>query len=234
MNLLEAIAARHSVRTYTSQPLEDKMKRAIEQLIARSNEKSGLNFQLVTEEPKAFGSFLVHYGKFKGVRNYIVLAGGKGTEQACGYFGEKIVLEAQRLGLNTCWVALTFRKIHHAFTLREGDKVHCVIAIGYGETQGHGHKIKKLEEVASMEGTGAMPDWFVRGVQAALLAPTSINQQKFHFHLHGSEVEATETWGPYSTVDLGIVKCHFELGAGKEFWRKEFEIVSSAEEISQR
>lgn len=233
MDLLEAIAARHSVRAYTSEPLEMEAQRALEQLIARCNERSGLNFQLVTQEPKAFGSFLYHYGKFQGVRNYIVLAGGKGKEQACGYFGEEIVLEAQRLGLNTCWVALTFRKVSQAFTLRPGDKVHCVIAIGYGQTQGHGHKIKKLEKVASIQGNEAMPDWFVRGVEAALLAPTAINQQKFHFHLHGSQVEATETWGPYSTVDLGIAKRHFEIGAGKEFWRKEFEINSSTKEITQ-
>ena len=44
----------------------------------------------------------------------------------------RLVLLAQTLGLNTCWVGLTYRKVPGAFTLRAGDIVHCVISLGYG------------------------------------------------------------------------------------------------------
>ncbi|MEI3552822.1 MAG: nitroreductase family protein [Acutalibacteraceae bacterium] len=41
------------------------------------NQESGLHIQLVTNEPKAFDSFMAHYGKFKGVTNYLALIGKK-------------------------------------------------------------------------------------------------------------------------------------------------------------
>ena len=62
---------------------------------------------------------------------------------------------------------------------------------------------------------GPAPDWFLRGVDAALLAPTAMNQQKFMFRLENGRVSARAGLGFYSKVDLGIAKYHFELGAGK-------------------
>ncbi len=32
---------------------------------------------------------------------------GPTLEESCGYYGERLVLLAQQLGLNTCWVAMT-------------------------------------------------------------------------------------------------------------------------------
>ena len=43
-----------------------------------------------------------------------------------------------------------------------------------------------------------------------------MNQQKFQISLDGSRVTARSLGGFFSKVDLGIVKCHFEMGAGKE------------------
>ena len=84
-----------------------------------------------------------------------------------------------------------------------------------GQSQGAGHKIKTVDQVSQCD--GPMPDWFRRGVEAALLAPTAINQQKFIFTLHeGNRVEARARWGFYEIIDLGIVKYHFEVAAGKD------------------
>ena len=59
------------------------------------------------------------------------------------------------------------------------------------------------------------PAWFrCRHAEAALLAPTAMNQQKFMITLHGGNaVSAEATGGSYSGIDLGIVRCHFELAA---------------------
>ena len=38
------------------------------------------------------------------------MVGKKSEEEKAGYFGEHLVLKAQALGLNTCWVAMTFKK----------------------------------------------------------------------------------------------------------------------------
>lgn len=175
--------------------------------------------QLVLDEPHAFEGFMAHYGKFSGVRNYIALIGRKGNdlEEKCGYYGEKIVLYAQTLGLNTCWVGLTYSKVKSAFQIDPGEKLCLVIAIGYGQTQGVSHNSKPREKVMNTE--ASPQDWFLRGIDAALLAPTAMNQQKFTFTCKGNLVSAKAGLGFYSKTDLGIVKYHFELGAGKENFR---------------
>ena len=219
MTELEAIKARHSVRKYTDRPIEADKTAAILEAIESINSESGLNIQLVQEEPSAFASGIWKYGQFSGVKNYFVMAGPKGreAEEKTGYYGEKLVLLSQTLGLNTCWVGLTYKKIPGAFSLRDGDVVHCVIALGYGTTAGSQHPQKAAENFYKADGD--LPGWFRDGVEAALLAPTAVNQQKFRFILHdGNKVETKTLFSVvgYTAIDLGIVKYHFELAAGKE------------------
>ena len=225
MELIEAIQSRHSVRKYTDQPIEVSKLATLRLAIEEANAESGLNIQLVVNEPKAFGSKLHTYGTFSGVKNYLVMAAPKGREweEKVGYYGEKIVILAQSLGLNTCWAGLTYKKVAGAFTLRDGDIIHCEISLGYGENQGVQHPQKPAEKF--FEADGEVPAWFKAGLEAALLAPTAVNQQKFKFILRdGNKVEIktfASLWG-YTQIDLGIVKYHFEIGAGKEKfqWRQ--------------
>ena len=221
MSTIDAIYDRHSVRQYKNQPLSKEVIHALRSEIDACNQESGLHIQLVTNEPKAFDSFMAHYGKFKGVTNYLALVGKKepSLEEKCGYFGEKLVLFAQELGLNTCWVAMTYSKIKTAFQVGKGEKLCIVIALGYGETQGVPHKSKSMEEVVQLN--GPVPEWFQKGVQAALLAPTAINQQKLLFRLDKNRVSVKAGFGFNTKIDMGIVKYHFEIGAGKEHFQWE-------------
>lgn len=216
MNTLEAIQQRHSVRSYLEKAIPSNIIEQLEAEISKCNKKSGLHIQLITNEPNAFNSFLAHYGKFRGVTNYIALIGSKSKdlEEKAGYYGEHLVLKTQQLGLNTCWVALTFSKRKSKYTIHNGEKLVCVIALGYGETQGVPHKSKEMASLCDCP--NPMPDWFQNGMKAALLAPTATNQQKFLFSCSGSTVTAKSTGGFYSKVDLGIVKYHFEVGAGQK------------------
>lgn len=214
MDISEAIKERHSVRAYTDKKIEGEVLFALENKIAEINGESGLNVQLVLTEEKAFGGRMAHYGKFSGVKNYIAMVGKKGADlsEKVGYYGQKLVLFAQTLGLNTCWVALTYKKVKTAYKIEEGEKLALVIAIGYGATQGVPHKSKSINAVSNAGEDS--PEWFVNGVKAALLAPTATNQQKFFFTLKDGEVTAKPGLGFYAKVDLGIVKYHFELGSG--------------------
>ena len=217
MTELEAIQVRHSVRKYSAQPIEACKLAQLREAIQKCNAEVGIHIQLVVEEPKAFSTGVFKYGAFSGVRNYLVLAGKKEAEERIGYYGEHIVLLAQTLGLNTCWVALTYKKIPGTFTLEEGERVHCVIALGYGVIQGVQHPMKSVEKFYESE--GVPPEWFLNGVKAALLAPTAVNQQKFKFVLQDrNKVQAKTLFSlaGYTKIDLGIVKYHFEMGAGKE------------------
>lgn len=216
MTLKEAMQARHSVRQYREEALRKEDAALLREEIEACNAESGLHIQLVCGEPKAFSGLLARYGKFSGVTNYIALVGKKGPDlsETCGYFGERIVLRAQQIGLNTCWAAMTYSKVPSAFSAGEGEKLCAVIAVGYGKTQGSGHRVKSVREVT--EGEPPFPEWFVSGVEAALLAPTAMNQQKFRFALQGNRVSATAGSGFYTKLDLGIVKYHFAMGAGAD------------------
>ena len=213
---MEAMKERHSVRQYEDRPLDQNAVAALQEEISACNKEGGLHIQLVTNEPKAFDGFMAHYGKFSGVKNYIAMIGKKrpDLEEKCGYYGERLVLKAQQLGLNTCWVAMTYSKIKTAFTVADGEKLCIVISLGYGKTNGVPHKSKSADAVAKAD--GAFPAWFKAGVEAALLAPTAMNQQKFLFTLDGNRVSAKAGFGFYTKIDLGIARYHFEIGAGKE------------------
>ena len=217
MTLQEAIVARHSVRQYMEKPIEAEKIEELKALIDECNREGGTHLQLVTDEPKAFAGGMAKYGKFSGISNYIAVVGKKGADTLLGYYGEKVVIRAQMLGLSTCWVGLTFSKQPDSYQVLDGEKLFCVISLGYGANQGVQHKLKPIENFAVVN--GAMPEWFRQGVEAAILAPTAVNQQKFKFILHdGNRVEAKAKFSliGYAQLDLGIAKYHFEVGAGKE------------------
>ena len=215
MDLIQAMQERHSVRAYTLQPIEDGKRQKLDNLIRECNQESGLHIQIRYDDPSGFDSKLAHYGNFRNVNNYIILAGKPSDDlpEKCGYYGERLVLEAQAMGLNTCWAALSFHKAKVKKLIPEGEVLVLVIAIGYGSNQGTAHKSRPLERV--VETAGELPDWFRAGAQAALLAPTAVNQQKFKMGIEGGEsFIRTAGFGPYTKIDLGIVKYHFELASG--------------------
>ena len=230
MELIEAIRARHSVRKYDSRPIEPEKVAVLRAAIDRINAEQGLNIQLALEEPRSFSAGLWKYGQFSGVRNYLVMVGpkGEGAEEKVGFYGEELVLLAQTLGLNTCWVGLSYKKIPGTYTLRADDIVHCTISLGYGLNPGVQHPLRPIGnfyEVDGGVGGGEPPAWFLSGLEAAILAPTAVNQQKFRFILHpGNLVEAKPLFSliGYTRIDLGIVKYHFEVGAGKGSFEWQF------------
>ena len=222
MTLEEAIKARHSVRAYKEQPLAENVVKVLEEKIAVLNREGKLHIQLIQNEPKAFLGTMAKYGKFRNVGNYIVMAGQKADDldERVGYYGEQLVLLAQTLGLNTCWVGLSYSKVSGTYELGEDEKIACYIAIGYGESQGVSHKIKTVEQVSNA--SDITPSWFKKGIEAALLAPTAVNQQKFSFEHVGvknncHQIRAKKGFSMigYTKIDLGIAKYHFEIGAGE-------------------
>ena len=218
-DIIEAMKQRHAVREYDgARKIEQDKLDILNERISSINKESGLHIQLVTGEPKAFDGFMAHYGKFSGITNYIALIGKKGSDlnEKCGYYGEQLVLLAAQLGLDTCWVAMSYAKVKNAYDIAKGEKLCCVISLGYGKTHGIPHKSKTAEEVAVIKED--TPKWFIDGVNAALLAPTAMNQQKFGFMLDGDKVIAKAGKGILSDIDLGIVKYHFEIGADRKLF----------------
>lgn len=223
MTLLEAIQSRHSVRKYIDKPIEANLVSILQEKVVEVNKKGNLHIQLVTNEPKAFKGKMA-YGTFSGVSNYFVMVGKKADDlsERIGYYGEQLVLLAETLGLNTCWVGLTYNNIKEAYKKDDDEKLCCMIALGYGNEPDRNMKRKNVKQVSNASDN--TPKWFHDGVDAALLAPTAVNQQKFFFRYMGKDengihrVKAERMFSliGYTKMDLGIAKYHFEIGSGKE------------------
>ena len=215
MSDLEAISERHSVRNYKANKIENEKISKLKELIDKLNTEGKLHLQFMEDAGNTFNRLL---NKVMGLGSApsVIACVGKDDEtldQRVGYYGEKLVLYAQKLGLNTCWAG-TFNKKNIGAKVEDGERLVIAIAIGYGENPGRPRKSKSLSQVCESEVES--PDWFTKGVEAALLAPTAINQQKFLIKLkQDGTVEFTDKGGVLSQVDLGIVKCHFEIGSGK-------------------
>ncbi|GEM_PF-419607 len=216
MTILEAIKARHSVRHFKDTPIPKAAAEALENVIGDCCRESGLNIQLVQNDPACFDTLLNHYGRFRNAVNYIAIVGSSSDpdlDERAGYYGERIVLEAQMLGLNTCWVAGTYSKGKCAADIRSGEKIVCVIAVGCGEDQGKPHKSKPLHKLCGVR-KADMPVWFKNGMLAATLAPTALNQQKFFIDLRDGEAVITAPKAPMAMIDLGIIRYNFEAASG--------------------
>lgn len=216
LSIDDAILSRHSVRQYHDIPLPKTIVALLQARIKELNNRSGLHMQLVVNDPHTFDTTFAHYGKFENVRNYIALVGEKGSDldEKCGYYGEQLVLYAQQLGLNTCWVGLRVYKKPQKVQISSHEKMALLIIIGYRDSQGVPHRSRPFKEVADVK--GPIPRCFLKGMKYTLVAPTALNQQKFKFSLlDNGTVEAKAGLGFYTKVDLGIVKYHFEIGAGR-------------------
>ncbi len=217
MNLKEAMSTRHSVRKYKNEPLAKDSVVKLNERIEAQNQKFGLNMQLVTNNKDSMPGIIALLMS-KGVRNYIILAGpdSADVDEKLGYSSADLMLYAQTLGLNSWWIGGMFSRKGARKNSNAGDdaKIIGVVAVGYGEEQGVAHKSKAAEEVSSYEGTP--PQWFNEGVSAALLAPTAMNKQAFSIKGKENKVSISCNNGSFSGADLGIVKYHFELGAGTD------------------
>lgn len=216
MDWIEVMKARHSVRQFTDRAIPQSDREALASKVSELNEEGGLHMQLFFDEPECFDSAKAHYGSFAGVNNYLAIVGPKSgqLEEKAGYYGEHVVMLAQSLGIDSCWVGLTHGKSHAV--VEPGEKQVIVIALGYGAKPGVPHKSKPIDELCSVE--GAMPDWFRMGMEGAMLAPTAVNQQKFIVCYDGSKLTARVSGrGFFVKTDLGIVKCDFELASGHVF-----------------
>lgn len=212
MTEIEAIKERHSVRNYLDKSIEQDKIDKLNELIAKCNEEGNLHLQLCVDAGNTYNK-LLNKAMGLGSAPSVIACVGKDDadlDERVGYYGQKIVLYAQQLGLNTCWAG-TFNRKNIPAKVDAGERLVISIAIGYGVNNGKERKSKTEEQVTS--GKGDKPYWFKVGVQMALLAPTAINQQKFEIKLNEDDtVSFIDKGGVMSKVDLGIVKYNFEVG----------------------
>jgi hypothetical protein len=214
MTIEELIKNRHSVRKYKKLPLVEGHVNKIKEMLNEIN-KNDLSFELVTND-NIFKNLILGYGFIKDCNNYIILGGKDDNclEEKVGYYGEKLALELLDLGINTCFVGGTYKKKKVKNELKEGYRNVLVLAIGYGVNDGKLAKTKTFDEISISKD---VPDWYKKGIEMVLFAPSAVNQKKWTFEYvspNGVKIQSVGKFFP--NVDLGIAKYHFEVGAGKE------------------
>lgn len=217
LSIEEAVKARHSVRVYQKKSIPEDVIKQLNEFIEECNREGNLHFQFLEDAGNTFNRLLNKAMGLGSAPSVIACIGEDDPtlDSRIGYYGEKIVIFAQQLGLNTCWAG-TYNKKNVKATIADNERLAIVIAIGYGENQGRVRKSKSVAQVIQGDEKD-MPEWFIKGVETALLAPTAINQQKFMFVLKDDEkVEIIDKGGVLSQIDCGIVKYHFEIGSGRE------------------
>lgn len=228
MTDLEAIELRISRRSYSGHLSEPEMQK-LRLLVQGSNAKSGLAFRFLQHGATAFSGISKSYGMFSGVGSLFVLAGDEKNQhllEQAGYYGERLVLEATKMGLGTCWVGGTYDRKKLAQALEPWQKLVAVITVGPVKNKRSPAESliralthrggKTIEQTYTAD--QAPPEWFMQGVEAALKAPSAIHRQPVHFTYRQGKVTAEiPADSEHEWIDLGIAKLHFELAAGGKF-----------------
>ena len=216
MDIQQAVEVRRSVRSFTSQPIELEAIVELQASVDECNAVSGLNMQLRFGETRGFSGlrgFMV-----KNAVNYLAIVGKDNAvlEELGGYWGEKLVLRATQLGLGSLWFGMGSKK--EMVAIARDERLLISIILGYAaKASGSPRKTKPAERLYLIENGNEPPEWFLAGIRATQLAPTARNQQCFRITLlEDGKVKAESLGGMMANIDLGIVKCHFEIGAGTD------------------
>ena len=223
-DLYNAIWRRRSVRAFSEKHIEKDKIEALRGSISSLNGISGLTMGFI-EESDSFHSLKAF--RFKNVRSVITVKGRTNDphlDEKCGYYGERIVLEAAALGLGTCWVAVTFNKKSGSLDVKEDETIVCAIPVGYGAEEmtasadvpdAPHRKTKSISDF--LGGNTDVPDWVKAAVKAVQFAPTAMNNQRTGFSYVNGTISAQTKEGRLNMVDFGITKLHFELAAKGKF-----------------
>lgn len=225
MDVMQAIAKRISVRAYADRAVEDEKLDQLEACIRQANDEAGLGMVLVRPETGGGGLSLAK-AMFSGrPSSYVALFAPEddASHDRLGYFGERVVLLAQQLGLGTCWVFGTYDSASVTVAPRDGEKLYGVIPVGYAAER---TPLKQRTVRAALRrrdrkpadvypGYASAPAWVRAGIDAVIAGPSAVNGQPWTFVDTPAGIAATlpVVKSGIEFVDLGIAKLHFQLGA---------------------
>jgi hypothetical protein len=229
LNLSQAIDIRISKRLYKDEKIDSTIINQINNLIAKYNDVGGLNFRLIENAELAFKSFLISYGKFKGIKNAVALTVNRSSEhylEKVGYYGEHLALNMVALGLETCWVGVNFNRKSDVFALAESEELVAVIVFGYAEDLPIKHDENKyginhrstlsIEEITVND--QILPHHVEEGIVSILKAPSAKNKQPVRIEYKNSSLKlSVNTRRKENLIELGIAKAHYCIVNGGRF-----------------
>jgi hypothetical protein len=231
---LAAVARRLSRRAFDGEPVEAAGLDAIDLCCREFRPYADARAVLVrSPQVEVFTGIVGSYGKVIGSPHLLVFIADERApfaDQHAGYTGEGVILEATRLGLDTCWIGGFFSadKVRRVVDLAAGERVYSISPLGFArestsatekamQGMAGARKRKCIEELAPGIGT-TWPDWAVAAVETARLSPSAMNRQPWRFRFDGHALTVSKDSGfetPKVTkrLDCGIAMLHAELGA---------------------
>jgi nitroreductase len=231
----KSLFERHSRRRYTGETLPKEILEQIESVCSSFQHFPGSRAVLVRTPPdNIFTGAVGHYGAVKGAPHFVAFIGDMSNshvQEAIGYHGEGVILEATALGVNTCWVAGMYRPeiVEKKLKVRNGEQVLAITPLGkavdnktrveQAMTRLLGaHRRKELKQILAL-GSEDPTGWVYRAIDAARVAPSAINRQPWRFKIQGESVslftKSKEGHRISPRLDCGIAMLHFEIGAKK-------------------
>jgi len=233
-----AIATRRSHRRYEERQVAPDLLDRLNDFCRQWRPFPSARAVLVTEAPEAvFRGALGTLGKVKNAPLFVAFIGqmdDPAVQEKVGYTGEGVVLEAEALGLGTCWVGGFFRpNVAAELTgVTPGERVLCVTPVGYALQSlsledrvmsgfGSHHKRRPLESLVSGLAAAEWPAWVRPVLEAARMAPSAGNRQPWAFYVEPDGIIiSTHSPGPELAVsrrlDCGIAMLHLEIGARQQ------------------
>lgn len=228
----EAVFFRRSRRKYNPAPLpEDKLRRLSS--VCENFRPFPEARAVLVDEPsdRVYQSFFASYGKIEHAPGYIAFIGDMDSsrvQEAVGYTGEGIILEATSLGLGSCWVGGYFypEAVVNQISIEQNERVLAITPFGYPQNSisfqeklmtgfGYMHRRKSLDELVKGP---LLQDWMKTAIEAARLAPSAVNRQPWRFVCGDRSIcisldkkRATDKIS--RRLDCGIAMLHMELGA---------------------
>lgn len=236
MLTLEQLGQRHSVRSYSPEPLPDSILRSLKAEITDINtHEAGMHFQLVVNDDSAFRGFRKSYGFFRNPRNYLAAVVDKSfpnVAERAGYCAEQIVMKAVELGLGTCFVGGTFDAASVPVQMRADWKILFVVLLGYPDEE----KRRTMDRLITKMIHRKEPDWksfyvdkgipldsalakqpaLETALKALLTAPSALNKRPVRLTLDsdGKIVAFLPESAKDRQVDLGIAIWNLEAAVG--------------------
>jgi hypothetical protein len=229
LNLVQAIDHRTSKRIFKKQSVPSDLLNEISLLINKYNNESKLNIHMIDNAEKAFKSFLISYGKFKGIKNAIALVANRDLDnyqEKAGFFGEQLLLRMVAMGLDTCWVGVNFNRKSEIFTVGENEELVAVIVFGYAEDLPTKFEDEKYDIThrstltieAMTINDQILPYNVEEGIVAILKAPSAKNKQPVRVEYKNKLLKLMVDPKPIDNlIELGIAKAHYCIVNGGHF-----------------
>lgn len=240
---LKELQGRRSVRQYSGKEIGEKVRASLNAEVTLINTQvAGMHFQLFFNDPSPLKGFFNSYGFFKGVSNYlacVVDTSYPDVYEKAGYYAEKFVMEAQRLGISTCFVGGTYNKNEVKARVRASEKLLFLVVFGYksdakpsvmarmavrmikgGEAKTDNRHFYDGDDVQYKKKCEMFP-WLEDALKAVACAPSSLNKRpvRLFYMIENKLIYArVDESNPKNFIDLGIAKFNFEQVAPDGYW----------------